>query len=221
MSAAIPHHVFDAYVLFKQCEIVKLNPKVLGNLKTALRKYVLPSYGFETDTLQTDRGLEEALRKVTLKAFLDAPERLRDAIPASLSPGTFANYRSAINRFLGWMENHSWFNEESFQSFFFPICEAMVAKHFDVADDRCTADVGLNELPQRFVLGLGGIDDDVAVEEHQPSRPGKGRSWRPSRCQAIGSTPAKAFISASFSRAAAIAVPRSVGGLASGRNTVM
>jgi len=111
MSAAIPHHVFDAYVLFKQCEIVKLNPRALGNLKTDLRKYVLPAYGFEADTLQTDRDLEEALRKVTLKAFLDAPKRLQDAISESLSPGTVANYRSAINRFLGWMENHSWFNE--------------------------------------------------------------------------------------------------------------
>ena len=65
--------------------------------------------------------------------------------------------------------------EESFQSSFFRVCEAMVAKHFDVADDGCTADVGLNELPQRFVLGLGGVDD-VAVEEHQSSRLGKGRS---------------------------------------------
>jgi hypothetical protein len=111
MSAAIPHYVVDAYLLFQRCEIVELNPKALGNLKTALRKYILPTYGFEAKSLQTDRDLENALGRITLKAFLDAPERLKDSIPVSMSSGTFANYRSAINRFLGWMEQHSWFNE--------------------------------------------------------------------------------------------------------------
>lgn len=111
MSAALPHYVVDAYLPFKASEGVVLNPKSLGNLKTALRLYILPSYGFEADHLQGDRELEAALGKVTLKAFLDAPERLRSSAAAARSVGTMANYRSAINRFLGWMEQQSWFRE--------------------------------------------------------------------------------------------------------------
>ncbi|MBE9113246.1 site-specific integrase [Nodosilinea sp. LEGE 07298] len=111
MSVALPHYVVDAYVPFKASEGVILNPKSLGNLKTALRLYVLPSYGFEADRLQTDRDLEVALGQVTLKAFLDAPDRLRSSEAAQRSVGTMANYRSAINRFLGWMQQQSWFRE--------------------------------------------------------------------------------------------------------------
>lgn len=111
MAIAIPHYVIDAYVLFQSSEGVLLNPKSLGNLKTALRLYILPSYGFETAQLQGDRDLEVALGQVTLKAFLDAPERLQSSAAAQRSVGTLANYRSALNRFLGWMEQQSWFRE--------------------------------------------------------------------------------------------------------------
>lgn len=111
MSTTLPHYVVDAYLPFKASDGVALNPKSLGNLKTALRLYILPSYGFETECLQSDRDLELALGKVTLKAFLDAPDRLQSSAAAERSVGTMANYRSAINRFLTWMEQQSWFQE--------------------------------------------------------------------------------------------------------------
>lgn len=59
--------------------------------------------------------------------------------------------------------------EERFQSFLFGVCEAMVAKHFNVADGGRAAGIGFYDLPQPFVLWLDAIDDDVAVEEHQLS----------------------------------------------------
>lgn len=149
MSLSLPHYVFDAYVPFKASEGVILNPKSLGNLKTALRLYILPSYGFEADHLQGDRELETALGKVTLKAFLNAPDRLQSSAAAERSVGTMANYRSAINRFLGWMEQQSWFRES--------------VGRFEEMVSPTTKVVGLNLQASRRGTGKDWDKDQLAL----------------------------------------------------------
>src|SRR5688500_15624433 len=84
----------------------------------------------------------------------------------------------------------------------------MITQDFDITDSRYERPVFRNELPQLRVFGLGRIDNDVAVDQHQESRLGRLRSSRIVRSQACGSLiVAKAPRLASCSSNAAIRGP--------------
>lgn len=107
--------VLDAYQQFSKTEACQTNPRLLDNLRTALRRYVLPYYhGFTAKELRTN--LEGCLAQIPLAQLLgDAMHLLEmlergDAPTAgrSISRGTVTNYRSALLRFFNWMYTQGW-----------------------------------------------------------------------------------------------------------------
>jgi hypothetical protein len=56
------------------------------------------------------------------------------------------------------------------------VIELMIPEHLHLADSRDDWRVRGNKLPQVDVGGLGRIDEDIAIDEHYSSRPGKTRS---------------------------------------------
>ena len=67
------------------------------------------------------------------------------------------------------------------------VIELVIPEHFHVTDCRDGRRMHGNELPQVSVCRLSRIDEDIAIDEHHPSRPGNTRSWRSSRCHLTGS----------------------------------
>ena len=60
--------VLDAYEQFSATAICQNNPKVLHNLRTALRRYMLPVYGFSPEQLKRHQ-LEERLAQLPWLSF--------------------------------------------------------------------------------------------------------------------------------------------------------
>jgi hypothetical protein len=77
--------------------------------------------------------------------------------------------------------------KERFQILPLLVIELVIPEHFHVTDGRDGWRMRGNELPQVGVRRLGRIDEDIAIDEHHPSHPGKTRSWRSSRCHLTGS----------------------------------
>src|SRR5215510_15334265 len=99
--------------------------------------------------------------------------------------------------------------KELFQILPFLVIELVIAKHLHITDRRHGRRMVCNEPPQLGVHWLGRVDEDIAIDEHYPSRPSKARSCRSSRCHLTGSgMAAKVPRTASFSKRAAIAGPR-------------
>ena len=101
--------VLEAYQQFRQTDACQNNPRLNANLRTALRRYILPHYGFTFSDCR--RNLEICLDRLALETFLkDTTQRLEDLnqenAPAShraLSTGAINNYRSALLRFSAWV----------------------------------------------------------------------------------------------------------------------
>ena len=106
----IPKTLFDALSLFVESEEVNKNPKLLCNLKTALRKYVLPRYG-----LTNRHNFDSFITTLELKRLCDVQKQfqitLSELPEESINQGTVRNYRSALNRFQAWMKSQSWYHE--------------------------------------------------------------------------------------------------------------
>ncbi|MBE9111603.1 tyrosine-type recombinase/integrase [Nodosilinea sp. LEGE 07298] len=112
MTYYVPTSLFDVLDLFAGSALVGLNPKLLSNLKTTLRKYVLPSHGFLVESLKKEIGFTLALKDVKIRDFQNAESRLlQSAIAAGVSGGTLANYKSALNRFLNWSRDQAWYHD--------------------------------------------------------------------------------------------------------------
>jgi hypothetical protein len=107
--------VLDAYQQFSETEACQANPRLVDNLRTALRRYVLPYYNkFSDKELRTN--LEGCLAQIPLPQLLsDATQLLemleRGFVPnseRSISKGTITNYRSTLLRFFNWMYTQGW-----------------------------------------------------------------------------------------------------------------
>lgn len=107
-----PTNLLKAYELFKNSGICRKNPKIIGNLKTCLRKYVIPYYISDQEDLRYDPGLFTAMERILLRDFRDA-RKVFDKIghTAGISKGTLANYRSVLHRFVKWMEKQDWYDD--------------------------------------------------------------------------------------------------------------
>jgi len=68
----IPKTLFDALSLFVESEEVNKNPRLLCNLKTALRKYVLPRYG-----LTNGHDFDSFIAILKLKQLYDAQRQFQ------------------------------------------------------------------------------------------------------------------------------------------------
>jgi hypothetical protein len=112
MTYYVPVSLFDVLDLFDGSAIVRSNPKLFGNLKTTLRKYILPSYGFTPDSLKKEEGFIFALKDTKFRDFLNAESRLLQAASAAgVGTGTLANYKSALKRFLDWAREQAWYHD--------------------------------------------------------------------------------------------------------------
>lgn len=107
--------VLDAYKQFSATAVCQSNPRVLHNLRTALRRYILPVYGFSPEQLNRHH-LEEQLAHLPLSQFLGDTTRLLEQLTGetsqsvasqSVAESTMANYRSAFTRFLDWLYSQS------------------------------------------------------------------------------------------------------------------
>jgi hypothetical protein len=107
--------LLEAYKQFSETEACQANPRLLDNLRTTLRRYILPCYeSFSASELRTD--LDGCLSTISLAQFLtDAPQLLelleKGVAPTSnrsISSGTVTNYRSALLRFFNWMYTQDW-----------------------------------------------------------------------------------------------------------------
>jgi integrase len=107
--------VLDAYEQFSATAVCQSNPRVLHNLRTALRRYILPVYGFSPEQLKRQQ-LEARLAQLPLPQFLGDTTRLLEQLTRetsqsvasrSVTESTMANYRSAVTRFLDWLYSQS------------------------------------------------------------------------------------------------------------------
>ncbi|MBD0270240.1 MAG: hypothetical protein ICV77_18360, partial [Cyanobacteria bacterium Co-bin8] len=107
--------VLEAYEQFNQSEECQANPRLIDNLRTTLRRYVLPSYGQFTPT-ELKKDLEGCLAQIPLSTLLNQASQLLVALEQnvkprnaqSLSKGTVTNYRSALLRFFNWIYSQGW-----------------------------------------------------------------------------------------------------------------
>jgi site-specific recombinase XerD len=109
-----PETVLEVYQLFLDGEC-STNARLADNLKTTLRRYILPELGFPPDMLR--QNFEGCLAKISLHQFQNVEELLDQVLEASkedekpLSNGAIRNYRSALNRFLQWLRKQPWYFE--------------------------------------------------------------------------------------------------------------
>src|SRR6476646_4804017 len=97
-----PQTVFDALTLFLDDGDNRQNSGLINNLRSGLRKYVLPNYGFTGLEL---KKLDVILTKVPLEKFRNVEELLnKNVFPfiesGILKYGTLTGYQSAISRFV-------------------------------------------------------------------------------------------------------------------------
>lgn len=106
-------NVGSAYESFLVSETVKEQKNLLKNLKTALKRYVLPTYGFEN---VEDENLVLSLSQISIKDFADAPARLKQHSSAlaeanKISSSTLTNYITPVNKFIVWIKEQPWYLE--------------------------------------------------------------------------------------------------------------
>jgi integrase len=106
----IPITLYDAVMGFSVSDEVAKNPKLFGNAKTSLKKYLLPSWGYIGDA-----PFEEQLTSISIKKAKSISQdfaALKEPLQAEgMSLGTFNNYQSAINRFEAWTRSQTWYHQ--------------------------------------------------------------------------------------------------------------
>ncbi len=115
MMLETPQTVFDAYILFLQAEEHHKNSSLTNNLRSALRRYIMPSYGFTNYQL---RKLDVTLAQLPFENFKNVEELLSEKVrplvdAGKLALGTYSGYKSALSRFVNWLREQSWYPEAS------------------------------------------------------------------------------------------------------------
>lgn len=103
----------DALILYCQGNSVTLNSQLIRNLRTTLKKYVLP--GFEVSAYAL-RNLDKCFTKVSLQVFIAEAKRCfeqayQQALEQGKSEATLKNNRSNLYQFLKWLELQAWYQE--------------------------------------------------------------------------------------------------------------
>lgn len=121
MSQQPPKNLLETVLLYIQQGETKTPGSNFSNLKTTLRRYVLPNlhgYNFVPEDLE-GVGLDYALSQIPLDVFLNVKplELLSKGCQAALSAGQITanlertTYRPALNKFLKWIQQESWYEE--------------------------------------------------------------------------------------------------------------
>jgi integrase len=107
-----PEYISECLRLFARSDIAKANLRLLTNLKTSLKQYVLPGFGYANLHRQ---DIDEILANLTVKEFQNALTYFDQAATIAsnkgTNPGTIANYKSVLKRFIQWMQAQGWYEE--------------------------------------------------------------------------------------------------------------
>lgn len=113
-----PTTVLEALSLYAQSLPEAKRDKDISNLKSALKKCVLPGYNFSATSFNTKTGLNQCLSQLSLKDFRKArivfkrvgSTRVKDG---EILQSTFNNYYSHLNCFLRWLRSQHWYSDAS------------------------------------------------------------------------------------------------------------
>ncbi len=109
----LPQNLADAVQLYSQSIPESETSKVLANLRTTLKRMILPEMNFSPACLNS---FALTLTKISVKLFVreanTAYYRAEEkALKAGKNIRTLKNYRSHSTRFLKWMEAQDWYQE--------------------------------------------------------------------------------------------------------------
>ena len=118
-----PQNLLEALTLFIKAGETAVRGQSIANLKTSLRKYILPNlprHSFCKEDLE-GAGFEYCLSQITLSTFIQANslEILAKSCQAAREAGTLhpvverTTYRPALNKFLNWLKQENWYEEAS------------------------------------------------------------------------------------------------------------
>ncbi len=115
MLTKSPSTVLEALLLYAQSLPLSKRDKDISNLKSVLKKYLLPGYDFSPEAFQTKTGLNECLGQLSLARFRTARNIFKQLGRAGVRSGeiresTFNNYYSHLNCFLLWMRSQDWYD---------------------------------------------------------------------------------------------------------------
>jgi len=108
-----PKTLADAIQLFASTEEVVQNPQVVGNLESCLKHYVFHQMGIPCNSsTEFQRALDStSLHRIASMKL--AFQRAYDvALQKGKSAGTMRNYRSALVRFIDWVQGNGWLQKD-------------------------------------------------------------------------------------------------------------
>lgn len=115
MLENIPQSLLDAVNLFALSPEVSTNERRLRNLRTVLKRYILPHYHFSVERLNHKTKVDQALAQVSLRDFTKAPLLFEQTVTALIQEGkeqgTIDNYKCVLDRFMRWMQSQKWYAE--------------------------------------------------------------------------------------------------------------
>lgn len=105
--------VAQAIELFEHSEPVQNNERLLRDLRTSLRHYVLPHYNYPTGNIKSLQTLNDALAQISLAEFTCAGLCFEATATAFMNKGeekqTLDRYQSALRSFVGWLCAQEWY----------------------------------------------------------------------------------------------------------------
>lgn len=110
-------NVLQVIERFEHSEPVQNNERLLRDLRTALRHYVLPHYGYPIGNLKSLRKLNRALAEISLPEFIRAgicfEETATVLIRQGEAPQTLERYQSALQSLMRWLSAQEWYQAVS------------------------------------------------------------------------------------------------------------
>lgn len=106
----------DALNLFAQSAACQKNQRLISNVRTALRIYVIPHLSLSSLNYEhSARNSESCWQQIYIRNFYQADtkkilvEQLQAALKSGeIKPGTEKNYRCTVTRFIKWLSEQSW-----------------------------------------------------------------------------------------------------------------
>jgi hypothetical protein len=107
--------VAQAIERFELSEPVQNNERLLRDLRTSLRHFVLPHYAYPTSAVTSLQKLNNALAQISLAEFACAGIRFEATATALIDKGeekpTLERYRAALHSFMRWLCTQEWYQQ--------------------------------------------------------------------------------------------------------------
>lgn len=110
-----PTTVAQALERFALSEPVQKNERLLRDLRTALRHFVLPHYAYPTSAVNSFQKLNDALSQISLAEFACAGLHFEatalDLINQGKEKQTLDRYQAALHSFMRWLCTQEWYQQ--------------------------------------------------------------------------------------------------------------